>query len=272
MQVKQDDSRFACLGSPRRIWAVSAVHAEIGQLMQLHDAIFPHIRPGDRLLYLGNYLGFGKHPVETVDELLTFRRSVMAIPGMMAGDVIYLRGGQEEMWQKLMQVQFAPNPSEILLWMLSKGLSNTLVSYGIDPHEGVKAAGEGTMPLTRWTNKVREAVRRHPGHETFSTQWRRAAYTVDRREAPLLFVNAGINPARALEEQGDCFWWAGQNFNAITAPYNPFSKVIRGYDPAHGGVNLNCVTATIDGGCGFGGELVCAGFTNEGEIFDMVCV
>ena len=50
----------------------------------------------------------------------------------------------------------------------------------------------------------------------------------------------------------------------------PFQKVVRGFDPDHKGMNINCVTATIDGGCGFGGQLVCAGFNPEGSIFELL--
>jgi len=263
------DKRFYPLGNPQRIWAVSAVHGEAAQLMALHDALIERLRPGDRVVYLGNYLGYGPAPIETIDELLTFRRLALARPGMLASDIIYLRGGQEEMWEKLQQLQFAPNPTDVLLWMLGKGLSSTLSAYQISPHDGIIAAQEGVMSLTKWTGKIRNAIRCHPGHDLFTTQLRRAAFTSD-TPCPLLFVHAGIDPARSLEDQGDAFWWAPRDFNTIDSPYNPYLKVIRGYDPAHRGPNLNCVTATIDGGCGFGGNLVCAGFTEDGALFDIL--
>ena len=264
------DIKFTCIGSPKRIWAVSAIHGEAERLMALHDELFKRINPGDRVIYHGNYIGYGPNPCETVDELLTFRRQLLAIPGMMPQDLVYLRGGQEEMWQKLTQIQFAPNPSDVLLWMLSHGLSNTLYAYGLSPHDGITAAQEGVMSLTRWTNKVRESVKQHAGHEIFSNHWRRAAYTAQESAFPMLFVHAGLDPAKTLDHQGDNLWWSGKNFNDIRLPYNPFQKVIRGFDPKHHGMHLNCVTATIDGGCGFGGSLVCAGFDENGEIFEML--
>lgn len=239
--------------------------------MDMHDQIYRQIQPGDRVVYLGNYIGVGANPVETIDELLAFRRSAIALPGMMADDIVYLRGGLEEMWEKLLQIQFAPNPEEVLRWMLSKGLSSTLVSYGVNPEGGLIAARNGVRALTKWTSHIRAAVRRHPGHEIFSAHWKRAAFT-GRKEssAPLLFVHAGIDPARPLQQQGDSFWWGGQNFNDITLPYDPFAKVVRGYDPAHSGIRINCVTASIDGGCGFGGSLIGAGFTPSGELFELI--
>ena len=266
MRLATFDSKFLSLGKPKRIWAVSAIHAEVQSLMGLHDQLFEYIQPGDRIIYHGNYLGYGNAPLETIDELLTFRRLVLSLPGMKAEDIVYLRGGQEEMWQKLTQLQFAPNPTDILLWMLGKGLSSTLNAYGICPHDGIVAANEGVMSLTRWTSKIREAVRAQPGHEVFGTVLRRAAFTPVESGNPLLFVHAGINPERTLNDQGDSFWWTRKDFNTIELPYEPFQKVIRGFDPKHRGVHINCVTATIDGGCGFGGNLVCAGFDPDGNV------
>jgi serine/threonine protein phosphatase 1 len=195
---------------------------------------------------------------------------IISQPGVKADDLVYLRGGQEEMLQKLTQIQFANNPTDVLLWVLSKGLSTTLKSYGLCPHDGITAAQEGVMSLTRWTSEIRQAIKRRPGHETFFTHLKRAAYVPEKYDCPVLLVHAGIDPRRTLAEQGDNFWWSGQKFNEITLPYKPFHKVIRGYDPNHQGVNLNCVTATIDGGCGFGGDLVCAGFNHEGSVFDII--
>ena len=37
----------------------------------------------------------------TLDQLIDFRRWVIAQPGMFAADVVFLRGCQEEMWQSL---------------------------------------------------------------------------------------------------------------------------------------------------------------------------
>jgi serine/threonine protein phosphatase 1 len=52
--------------------------------------------------------------------------------------------------------------------------------------------------------------------------------------------------------------------------YDPFEKVIRGFDPKHEGVHLNCVTATLDGGCGFGGSLVAGSMTADGEMMELL--
>lgn len=247
-----------------------SVHADVERLTALHDAVLERFEVGDRIVYLGNYTGYGPSSVETVDEILAFRRLILSYPGAIPNDIVYLRGQQEDLWQRLMQIPFCPNPVDTLLWMLASGMSNTFQSYGICAHDGIIAAREGIMSLTRWLNKVREAVRRHPGHDIFNTQFRRAAFTQDDHRFPLLFVNAGIDPAKHLAEQDDALWWNGETFSDMTDPYDPFEKVIRGYDPSHQGIRLNCVTASIDAGCGFGGSLVCAGIERNGDFFEFL--
>jgi len=264
------DVRFSSLGSPGRVWAVSSVHGEISRLLSLHDALLERITPGDRIVYLGNYTGYGTRSAEVVDELLTFRRLALSIPGMKAQDIVYLRGAQEDIWQRLLQIQFAHTPSETLLWMLGNGMGNALSSYGISRHDGLMAAKEGVMALTRWTASIRDTFRRRAGHDIFMTQHRRAAYTGVDGRFPVRFVNAGIDAAKPLEHQGDNLFWHGESFNAIQDAYKPFEKVVRGFDPGHEGVRINCVTASLDGGCGFGGPLVCGGMRVDGEMFELL--
>ncbi len=270
MCKKTADRRFSALGQPHKIWAVSSIHGDVERLTQIHNAIFERFSAGDRLIYLGNYTGFGLHSRETINEILTFRRLLLAQSGMRTEDIIYLRGAQEEMWSNLLQLQFNPNPTDTLLWMMGNGMGNTMKSYNICPHEGIIATREGLPSITKWTAKIRETLRQNDGHDYFMTQCRRAAFTDYDERFPILFVNAGLDPAQPLEAQEGNLWWSGESFDKITKQYAPFEKVVRGFDPAHKGVHLNCVTATLDGGCGFGGTLVCAGMDAQGNVFELM--
>lgn len=261
---------FVDLGNPQKIWAIPAIHAELNQLTAIHDGILEHFQPGDRILYHGNYTGYGADSIACIDELLTFRRLILSMRGVIPEDFTYLKGAQEEMLQKLLQLQFAPNPTEVLLWMLGNGISPTLNGYDICPHDGIDSCRKGIMGLTKWTNTIRTRIRAHGGHDIFMNQLRRAAFTSKDSDAPLLFVHAGINAHKPLTEQGDALWWCGEHFGMIDSRYDPFHKVVRGYDPAHKGINLNCVTATLDDNCGFGGNLICAGFNHSGEVSKII--
>jgi hypothetical protein len=261
------NERFAVLRKCARVWAVSSAHGSADKLARLHEAIAERWRPGDRLVYLGNWLGRGAEVTASVDEMLRFRREVISLPGFFAADVVYLRGMQEEMLQKCLQLQFAVNPGEVLRWMLDQGLAATLEAYGADIRAGTVAAREGAQALARWTGLVRRGLDAKPGHRELTLAVRRAA-TDD--AGKLLFVSAGLDPARPLAAQGDALWWGGRGFDKLAAPFENYRRVVRGYAPGHPGAAAGEFTLTLDAGCGFGGPLLAASIGPDGEILETV--
>ena len=265
--MSKDREKFAVLHAARRVWAVAAIHGEAERLARLQDALAQRVGRGDRLVYLGNFLGRGVKIKETVELLLDFRRRLLARPLTFAYDIVYLRGAQEEMWQKLLQIQFAPNPREVLGWMLNQGVGATLAAYGGDPGRGESAIREGALAMTRWSSTLRGSMQSHPGHFQLISVLRRAAYTDDHG---LLFVSGGLDPERPLSEQSDSFWWGGSGFSRLTQAYGGFARVIRGHDRTHGGLANGPFTSTIDAGCGFGGPLVAVCFLPSGDAEDLI--
>ncbi|MGE4312688.1 MAG: hypothetical protein AB7E85_00270 [Pseudobdellovibrionaceae bacterium] len=252
-----------------RCWTIGSIHGDIDRLIELHDELLSRFQSGDKIIYTGNYIGYGYYPRETLEELLSFRRVILSIPGVTAHDIVYLRGSQEEILSKLAQLPFAPDPEAIYNWMITNGLAETLEGLDIDRHDGLYAARSGVMALCRWTGQVKTALKSVNGYDHFMGSLRKAAHSNLQSEGPMLFVNAGISFNKPLDDQGDSFWWGTKSFNTIHAPYAPFSRIVRGYDPDHEGLYVNGVTATIDGGCGFGGTLACAGFDRGAELFDL---
>lgn len=271
------EAKFAVLRRSRRIWVVGAIHGEANRLADLHDALWPRFEHGDRLVYLGNYLGHGRAIAATLDELVRFRCAIIGRPAMFASDVAYLRGSQEEMWEKLLQLQFAVNPREVLEWVLTQGAAATIAAYGGDPDRGRIASRDGPVAIGRWTAALRQAMSGRPGHRALMSSLRRAAYTDDHG---LLFVHAGLDPSRPLAEQSDALWWGHAGWVKIEAPYEGYRRVVRGFDrlarrrtrgqPAGESVVATPCTLTVDGGCGFGGRLVAVCLTPDGEIADKI--
>lgn len=253
----------------RKVWAISAIHAQTDRLVELHDNLLESYEPGDRIVYLGNYIGYGHDTIATLEELMTFRRLILSLPGVIADDLVYLRGAQEEMLDKIQQLNFAPNAEEVLLWMLGHGMAPTLTAYNIDAHEGIIASKEGAMGLTRWTNKVRHQIRQNAGHECFFSNLKRAAFFNYKNEPCSLFVSSGYNSSLTLRDQGDYFWWSNEEFDTIKDSDIPFKNIIRGFDPQHKGIRINDHAVTIDGSCGFGGSLICACVNLDGKIFEL---
>lgn len=266
----------AALKQPRLIWAVGAVRGEAAVLARLHDALAQRFRPGDRLVYLGNLIGGAGDTLATLDELLYFRRALLAQRGMLVDDIVYLRGPAEEMLHKLQQLHFAQGPATVLQWMLDHGLGETIQAYGESAHSAHSAIREGTMGLARWTGRLRANILARPGHRELLSSLRRAAATAggpDRaglwRER-LLFVSAGLDPAQALEAQGDAFWWHAQGFAQMTGPYGDFRSVVRGVDPARTGLYRTPWSLSLDAKSGQGGALACAGLRPDGTVAELL--
>lgn len=262
-----ENNIFATLRGTGRIWAVGAAHGEVSRLHALHVLLSQQMKPGDQIVYLGDILGYGPDVRGAVDEVLSYRRAFLAQPGVEVDDIIFLRGAQEEMWQKLLQLQFAPNPAEVLKWMLEHGIGPTLAAYGGNIEEGMLAARDGISSLTKWTSALRQNMRQFDGHTMLMSVLKHAAFTDD---DGLLFVHAGIDPTRPLSAQLDAFWWGSAGFELLEAPYGSFRLVVRGSDRRRGGVRFGAFTATLDSGCGQGGPLTAACFGADGQTLQVL--
>jgi len=265
--VRAVNEKFARLRSGQRIWAVASIHGEAERLGRLHDRIADRFRDGDRIVYLGNYLGRGSAVTATIDELLDFRRRVLARPRGFACDVVFLRGAQEEMWQKLLQLQFAANPGDVLTWMVREGVEATVSAYGGELRHGFAATRDGPRTITRWTTGLRNAMNAAPGHRKLLANLRHAALS---GEEGLLFVHAGIDASRPLAAQGDAFWWPGGDILGLSASFDGFGRVIRGFDRQMRGLVEAEFAVSLDAGAGRGGRLLAAAFAPDGTVLELL--
>jgi serine/threonine protein phosphatase 1 len=257
--------RFAVLKRVGRVWAIGAVHGQAAALARLYDDIAARIEPGDRLVHLGNLLGIGPDPAGVLDEVVAFRRDFIAAPGFFAADFVLLRGQQEEMWQKTLQLHFAVNPKQIFEWMLARGLESSLRGYGLDPREGSQACGAGATAIARWTSRLREAMGARGGHREVQLALRRAAHD-DRGR--LLFVSAGLDASRPLAAQGDALWWGGPDFAKLDGPFEGFERIVRGLAPEMTRAPDGPYTLTLHGE--MPGEILAACVDRDGRILEML--
>ena len=130
------------------------------------------------------------------------------------------------MFSKLLQLHIAPNPIEILEWIFSHGVDQTLISYNFDPNEFRKTVTQGTIQINKLTTKLINQISSNSGHQELFSNLKHAAYS-DSKE--VLFVNRGVDISRPLSAQNDCFWWGYQNFSQINKPYYTFKRIVRGY-------------------------------------------
>lgn len=260
------DARFARLSAARRVWAIAAIEGEARRLARLHDIVSARFQDNDRVVYLGNYFGRNGAVLDTIDELLDFRRRVLGRRGGSACDVVFLRGTQEEMWQKLLQLQFSPSPGELLDWMVRAGIEAAVRAYGGNLQQGFAACRDGARTITRWTGALRSAMNVMPGHTALFAALRHAALTDDRA---LLFVHAAVDPSRPLAAQGDAFWWGREDILDLTGSFEGFTRVVRGVDRDRRGLVEREFAVSLDGGAGQGGKLIAACFGPDGSVIDV---
>lgn len=229
------------------------------------ESIAARLVSGDRVVFLGNYLGYGADVGGTIDRLIAFRRGFIARPLTFPGDIVFLRGWQEEVWHKLTQLQFSADPKPVFQWMLDHGAEASLTAYGVAPRQAEAAMREGVMAVTRWTGQLRAAVDARPGHRAFFGSLRHAARTDD---GTLLFVHAGYDPGKPLELQSDILWWGGVDILALNEPIPGFSRIVRGFDRHREGLKRGLYAVSLDGGAGFGGPLLAVCFDRDGAIVE----
>src|SRR5271166_1677224 len=259
--------KFAQLRRARRVWAIAAVNGSGQRLSRLHDAISDRFQEGDRVVYLGNYVGYGDAVIATIDELLDFRRRVLGRQRGFACDVAFLCGAQEEMWQKLLQLHFAPNPGEVLQGMVGAGMEATVRAYGGDLRQGFAATRDGPRTITRWTGALRAAMNAIPGHTTLFSALRHAAFTA---ELSVLFVHASIDPSRPLAAQGDAFWWGRDDILELNDSFEGFRRIVRGIDREQRSFIERDFAVSLHGGIGRSGPLIAACFGANGEVLELV--
>jgi serine/threonine protein phosphatase 1 len=266
------NEKFAELGSPRRIWAVAAIHGDVDRLSTLHDHIASRFSVRDRLVYLGNYLGVESRTNPAVmEEILIFRSALLCKTGVEASDIVFLRGPAEEAWQRLLRLQFAPLPHQMVEKLLASGVESYLRLYGVSITDTRSVARAGTLAITRWTNHLRSLQRNTPGHEKMMFSMRRAAFSNPNADQKrMLFVPASFDPARSLDEQGESLWWTAAPFSVTGRAQANYSRIVRGFDSVNGGADLDDQAVTLDGGCGRGGPLVCGCFTPAGKLVELV--
>ena len=221
-------SRFVELKYSKKIWAIGSIHSHFDSFNSIKEHILKHFVNGDKLVFLGNIIGFGKYSAETLSNVINLRNYLLSKFLLKTQDIVFLRGAQEEMFLKLLQLQTAPNPQDIVQWMFEHGVDKTANSYGFDTEEIIEVSTQGTLAISRWTAKLNKIITNFPGHKEYFSNLHHAAFSDTKK---ILFVNRGVDVSRPLSAQSDCFWWGYQNFSKLKKPYFTFIKIVRGYEP-----------------------------------------
>tara|TARA_Y100000590_G_scaffold413154_1_gene508719 strand:+ start:58 stop:870 length:813 start_codon:yes stop_codon:yes gene_type:complete len=219
-------TNFTEIAKSKKIWAIGSIHSRYFAFESIKKYLLENFEENDALVFLGNIIGLGTESKETLSSVLELRNNLMSKFCLDPEKIIFLRGAQEEMFLKLLQLQTAPNPHDIVKWMFEHGVDATIKSYGFNIEELLKISTQGTMPISKWTAKLNFSLLSQPGHNQYFSYLKHAAYTNTKK---ILFLNRGVDISRPLSAQSDCFWWGYQNFSNLSDPYNTFIRIVRGY-------------------------------------------
>ena len=194
--------------APPVLIAVGDVHGRADLLRQL--VALSERRYGDRarFVFLGDYVDRGPDSRAVIDELLTLRRRR---PGS-----VFLKGNHEQA-----MLDFLAEPEEGIAW-LEWGGRETLASYG------VTAELLGDHPADRpWEARDALAERMPDRHFAFLMR-----LGLTHREGEYLFVHAGLDPERPIEDQRERdLLWIRDAFTRGGKGRFPGLTVVHGHTP-----------------------------------------
>ena len=262
-------SNFVELEKSNKIWAIGSIHSNLKSFTSIKKFIINNFGPSDKLIFLGNVIGLGTNSKETLNSVIDLRFNLMSKFQLKPDSIVFLRGAQEEMFTKLLQLQLAPNPSEIVEWMFDHGVNETIKSYGLSENEIKNIASSGTLNISKWTSNLNKVLNNNPGHSQYFLNLKHAAYSYSKK---ILFVNRGVDITRPLSAQNDCFWWGFQNFSTIQRPYTTFVRIVRGYESQHLNqveISNNNIVCTLFKQPLSNKSVLCGIFEENGEILDL---
>ncbi len=262
-------SNFIELKKSNKIWAIGSIHSNLKSFTSIKKFLLDNFEEDDKLVFLGNVIGLGNDSKETLSSVIDLRFNLMSKFKLKPESIVFLRGAQEEMFSKLLQLQLAPNPNEIIEWMFDHGVNETIKSYGFSENEVKNIASSGTISISKWTTTLNKVLRDNPGHTEYFLNLKHAAYSHTKK---ILFVNRGVDITRPLSAQNDCFWWGFQNFSSISRPYKTFSRIVRGYESKHLNqkeISKKNIVCTLFKQPLSNNSVLCGIFSENGEILDL---
>ena len=262
-------SNFVELNKSGKIWAIGSIHSNLNSFSSIKKFILNNFNSDDKLIFLGNVIGLGDESKATLSSVIDLRFKLMSKFNLKPESIVFLRGAQEEMFTKLLQLQLAPNPAEIVEWMFEHGVNKTISSYGFSADEVKIISTTGTINISKWTSNLNKTLQSIPGHTQYFLNLKHAAYSKTKK---ILFVNRGVDITRPLSAQNDCFWWGFQNFSKIQQPYKTFSRIVRGYESEHLNKSENFknkVVCTLFKQPLTNKSVLCGIFQENGEILDL---
>jgi serine/threonine protein phosphatase 1 len=208
--MRQKTAAVACLPPGVRLYAVGDIHGQDDLLDAMLERLCADARDADQgvqstVIFLGDYIDRGLGSARTIDRLAT----LSDVPFVAR----FLKGNHEEA-----MLDFLADASAGPAWV-QYGAGETLASYGVKPP--LASAGPEAFEAARIA--LLDALPDH--HRAFLEALE--PYVL---HEPYIFVHAGVDPAKPLEQQsGREFYWIRDAF--LNSPRRFDQKVVHGHTP-----------------------------------------
>ncbi|MBT4646462.1 MAG: hypothetical protein HOC10_08140, partial [Pelagibacteraceae bacterium] len=73
-----EKNKFHELKKPNKIWAIGSLHSSVESFQSIKNYIYSNFSNGDKLIFLGNVIGFRDKSKEIISEVLRLRFNLMA--------------------------------------------------------------------------------------------------------------------------------------------------------------------------------------------------
>lgn len=191
-----------------RVYAVGDIHGRHDLLDLMFEKIAAdHTSRDDgrqlRVVFLGDYVDRGDHTSDVLDRLCLIQQR-------MGEEIIFLSGNHEAAL-----LDFLERPEEGANWLDFGGMQ-TLASYGVVPPRDRADAGQ----LKKARDEFHSAISEHlPFLRGLQKMW---------RSGDVVFVHAGLDPARPLHQQSDAtvLWGSG---NTPSGPTIDGLRIVHGH-------------------------------------------
>ncbi|SVE15382.1 uncharacterized protein METZ01_LOCUS468236, partial [marine metagenome] len=184
------ETHFIEITDSQKIWAIGSIHSRLEAFNSIKKYLLKNFGKDDYLVFLGNVIGLGQESKNTLSSVIDLRNQLMAKFYLDPKKIIFLRGAQEEMFLKLLQLQTAPNPCDIINWMFEHGVDSTIKSYGFNKDEIISVSTRGSLAISKWTSKFNQTLSVESGHKQYFANLKHAAFGESKK---ILFLNRGVD-------------------------------------------------------------------------------
>jgi len=212
------------VSAPRPLWAIGDIHGCTDHLSALYDFLRGAVREPGLLVHLGDYVDRGRDSPGALSMVRTG-------PGIAGLEHLALRGNHDQYLMDGAGLEGAVDPAHFENW-LDWGGKTTFDDLATDP----------ALPPEPRAASLRAAL----GPERIAFL---RSTVLMHREGDIVFVHAGLNPARRFDEQTlEDLTYMRKTFIECppeTWPFDPL--VVHGHTPAAFGIDHHRVG--VDSGC-----------------------